>query len=180
MPIARYILLACVSALLVGMVACTQQPPPTKQKVLTSLADDLIVPRFQQVAQEMEDLNAALSALCSNGGSSELEAARSAWRDAREPWIRSQAMWFGPVMDRRSRSLVDWWPVDPDRIEKLLSDRGYHRHQRRARILCFHPAWAGSHRIRAVRRRSSRTGKTGRVERNTVPIPRSPGRCDSR
>ncbi len=123
MPIARYILLACVSALFVGMLACTQQPPPTKQEVLTSLADDLIVPRFQQVAQEMEDLNSALSALCSNGGSTELEAARVAWRDAREPWIRSQAMWFGPVMDRRSRSLVDWWPVDPDRIEKLLSDR---------------------------------------------------------
>ena len=120
---ARYILLACALALLVGMVGCTQQPPPTKQEVLTSLADDLIVPRFQQVAQDMADLNVALSALCSSAGSGELEAARAAWREARAPWMRSQAMWFGPVMDRRSRSVIDWWPVDPERIEKLLSER---------------------------------------------------------
>ncbi len=120
---ARYILLACALALLVGAVACAQQPPPTKQEVLTSLADDLIVPRFQQVAQEMDDLNMALAALCSNGGSGELEAARQAWREARIPWMRSQAMWFGPVMDRRSRSLVDWAPIDSERIEKSLSKR---------------------------------------------------------
>ena len=123
MPGIRFTLLACAFALLFGMVACTQQPPPTKQEVLTSLADDLIVPRFHQVAQEMNDLNVALSSLCGSGGSNELEAARAAWREAREPWIRSQAMWFGPVMDRRSRSVIDWWPVDPDRIEKLLSER---------------------------------------------------------
>lgn len=120
---ARYILLACALALLVGMVGCAQQPPPTKQEVLTSLADDLITPRFQQVAQEMADLSVALAALCDNGGSSELDAARAAWREARVPWMRSQAMWFGPVMDRRSRSVVDWWPVDPERIEKLLAER---------------------------------------------------------
>ncbi len=123
MPGVRYILLECVFALLVGMAACTRQPPPTKREVLTSLADDLIVPRFQQVAHQMNDLDLALSAPCRAGGPGELEAARASWREARGPWMRSQAMWFGPVMDRRARSVVDWWPVDPDRIEKLLSER---------------------------------------------------------
>ena len=32
-------------------------------------------------------------------------------------------MWFGPVMDRRSRSLVDWSPVDGERIEATLASR---------------------------------------------------------
>ena len=32
-------------------------------------------------------------------------------------------MWFGPVMDRRSRILVDWSPVDPERIEATLAKR---------------------------------------------------------
>ncbi len=32
-------------------------------------------------------------------------------------------MWFGPVMERRSRTVVDWSPVDPERTEKLLAER---------------------------------------------------------
>ena len=37
--------------------------------------------------------------------------------------MRSQAMWFGPVMDRRSRSYVDWAPIEPERIESMLEKR---------------------------------------------------------
>ena len=117
----NWVRLSILALLLV--VACTQEPPPSRQDVLTSLTDQVIVPRFQSVLEGMNGLRAALHSLCSDPTPANLDTARAAWRDAREPWLRSQAMWFGPVMDRRSRILVDWSPVDPERIEATLVKR---------------------------------------------------------
>ena len=124
MQTARYLLpVCCLLLVLAGLVACTQAPPPTRQEVLASLADDLIVPRYQSVAVEMGELRDALDTLCANPTPDTLASARTAWREARAPWMRSQATWFGPVMQRRSRILVDWSPVDAERIEATLTKR---------------------------------------------------------
>ena len=95
----------------------------SRQDVLVSLTDALIVPRYQSVATETDRLRTALHDLCANPMPDTLATARNAWRDARAPWLRSQATWFGPVMERRSRSLVDWSPVDVERIERLLDEK---------------------------------------------------------
>ena len=97
--------------------------PPTRQEVLVALTDTVIVPRYREAAGAMNDLRAAVDALCAAPASDGLAAARTAWRAARASWLRTQATWFGPVMERRSRSLVDWSPVDPPRIEQTLSSR---------------------------------------------------------
>ena len=110
-----------VVALLV--VGCASATPPSRQAVLVSLIDDLIVPRFQAVATETGQLRDALHSLCAEPNGNTLDAARTAWREARAPWLRSQSMWFGPVMQRRSRILVDWSPIDPERIEGTLAKR---------------------------------------------------------
>jgi len=98
-------------------------PPASRQDVLTSLTADVIAPRFETAAAEMNALRDSLNTLCGSPTAANLQSARDAWRNARAPWMRSQAMWFGPVMDRRSRSLVDWAPVDPERIEDLLATK---------------------------------------------------------
>ena len=115
-------LVATILALL-AVAACSGDPPPSRQDVLTSLTDELIVPRFQSVASKMDDLKLALHNLCANPSAEALATARTAWREARAPWMRSQAAWFGPVMDRRSRILVDWSPIDKERIETMLAER---------------------------------------------------------
>lgn len=104
-------------------MGCVSASPPSRQVVIASLTDDLIVPRFQTVAAEMGELRHALDALCANPTADTLGEARTAWLEARAPWLRSQSMWFGPVMQRRSRTLVDWSPVDPERIEATLAKR---------------------------------------------------------
>ena len=101
----------------------TEVPLPTRQEVLVRATDDLIVPRFRDVAQKMSALKDSLHALCNSPDQERLAAAKDAWRQARAPWMRSQAMWFGPAMDRRSRSYVDWAPIEPERIEKMLEKR---------------------------------------------------------
>ena len=100
-----------------------EEPLPTRQEVLVRATDDLIVPRFREVAQKMSALKDSLNALCDSPSQERLDAAKDAWRQARVPWMRSQAMWFGPIMDRRSRSYIDWAPVEPERIERMLEKR---------------------------------------------------------
>ena len=95
----------------------------SRQAVLVNLTDTVMVPRFEAVAAEMDGLREALDALCAGPTADTLSAARTAWREARAPWMRSQAFWFGPVMERRSRSLLDWSPVEPERIETMLAGR---------------------------------------------------------
>lgn len=94
-----------------------------EEQVLISLTDEVIVPRYRLLAERMAHLDSSLASLCARPSEAGLEDARGAWRAAREPLMRSEAMWFGPMMDRRSLRLVDWSEVDPVRIEAMLAER---------------------------------------------------------
>lgn len=116
-----------LSVLVIGglALACASPaaPTPAKQDVLAHLADEVIVPRYQTAADALNQLQAALRALCAQADPAQLAAARAAWRDARGAWMRVQAMTFGPATARRARSLVAWQPIDPERIERALQTR---------------------------------------------------------
>ncbi len=115
MRICAIVILPLLLCLLAG-VACAAESPPSRQDVLVSLTDLVIVPRFQSVADEMNGLKDALHTLCAGPSPATLDGAGA-------PWMRAPAMWLGPAMERRSRSLVDWSPIDPERIEAMLADR---------------------------------------------------------
>lgn len=91
-------------------------------EVLISLTDQVIVPTYQAAAAAAGDLETALDALCAAPSDGTLESAHQAWRDARGAWLRSAAMAFGPVADRRSGGLIDWSPIDSERIERMLAE----------------------------------------------------------
>ena len=104
-----------------AMVGCSGRDAPEESEVLVSLTDLVIVPRYRAAAAETGALNAALRDLCAAPSEAGVEAASQAWRDARREWSRSEAGAFGPAMDRRSFGLVDWSPVEPERIENTLA-----------------------------------------------------------
>ena len=110
---------SAIGVLLVLALACGSKPI-SEAEVLVSLTDEIVVPGYQAVAAEAGELQTALETLCSTPSDAALSEARQAWRDVREPWMRSEATWFGPVMDRRSLRLVDWSTTDPERIEEML------------------------------------------------------------
>ncbi len=92
----------------------------SRHDVLASLADDVITPRFAAAGTASRTLHESIAVLATSPSPETLRGARDAWRDARAAWSRTEAMWFGPVTDRRSRSLVGWWPIDRERIESRL------------------------------------------------------------
>ena len=81
----------------------------------------MILPGYTAAADGMARLSQSVDALCSAPSEAGLDAARDAWRDARQAWLRTESYRFGPAMDRRSISVVDWWPIDAEKIDRNLA-----------------------------------------------------------
>ena len=95
---------------------------PSRTEVLDDLAEEAIIPayqRFHTAAAQMED---TIGGFCVTLDAAGMTASRTAVDAARQAWVSTQAMWVGPVMHRRSWSLVRW-PVDPEEIEDMIADR---------------------------------------------------------
>ena len=115
--------LISLSILITLAIACNAGgETPDEQDVLVSLTDLIIVPGYESVVVETGELRTALDTLCANPGDGTLATAQQSWRDTRVPWMRSQATWMGPVMDRRSLGIMDWPLVEPERIESMLEN----------------------------------------------------------
>ena len=108
--------------LLLAAAACAGGA--SNKDVLIGLTDGVVIPTYQRVAQDAAGLHQAAQSLCAAPSEENLEAARDAWRSARAFWLRSRAMGFGPVMDRRSASLLDWSPTNTAGIDEFLADKG--------------------------------------------------------
>ena len=114
----------CMPALclLLAVLAGCGSGGASDREVLISLADDVVVPAYRTAAEDMTHLDQSAKTLCSSPGETSLEAARQSWRDARASWMRTEAMWFGPVMDRRSVRLVDWSPTNAAGMDEMLAE----------------------------------------------------------
>ncbi len=107
----------------------TEVPPTTpapekatRAEVIQSLTAQVILPGYKAAADCMATLKQSVDALCSAPSDAGLDAARDAWREARQAWLRTESYRFGPAMDRRSISVVDWWPIDAEKIDRNLAD----------------------------------------------------------
>ena len=105
----------------------TEAPPAsptpegtTRAEVLQSLMAHVFLPGYTEADEGMARLKQSVEELCSSPSEAALSAARDAWREARLTWLRTESYCFGPAMDRRSASLVDWWPIDVAKIERNL------------------------------------------------------------
>lgn len=106
---------ACVAA------ACGSPEPPSRPEVLTTLANEFIVPGYEEAASALGTLDAVTRQLCTAPDEARLAEARDALADARRAWKGIEAAWVGPVMDRRSWALIDW-PTNEEEIRELIDD----------------------------------------------------------
>ena len=111
-PAAALIVLAAVA---LAASACIG--PPDRRDVLANLADFVFVPAFEEAASAAQALATAADHLADDPAPGRLDRARGQWRAASAAWAATAAFRFGPAMDRRSGSLVDWWPIDRDAIQ---------------------------------------------------------------
>ncbi len=93
----------------------------TRDDVVTALTDEVVVPAYVAADDRAAELEAAVSVLCAAPTDAPaLEQARTAWRATRAAWAYTRAARFGPVMEQRAMSQVDF-PVDPEKLAALIA-----------------------------------------------------------
>ena len=123
-PFAAAIPVFLLAVPLVAAAACVGGAPGDKE-VLIALTDEVVVPAYRQLANDSAELDSNAAALCGSPSEATLQDTRQAWRTARASWLQTRAMAFGPVMDRRSESLLDWSPNDTEAIDAAIADAGF-------------------------------------------------------
>ena len=126
------LLAATVAGLtLAAMVAACGGSSPSRQNALSDLADEVIVPAYEDFLRDSSELADAVNDLCAGSGGDTatvnedaLNAAHDALSAARDSWSFSEAMWMGPVMDRRSRAVIDW-EIEAEQIDARIADTAF-------------------------------------------------------
>ena len=128
---AKKLLAAGVAGMLLATVAAAcGDSPPSRQDVLGDLADEVIIPAYDSFLASSSSLAEAVSDLClllsSSDTSAEgaLNSVYDALEASRSDWSFSEAMWVGPVMERRSRAVIDW-DIDAEQIETRIADTSF-------------------------------------------------------
>jgi predicted lipoprotein len=91
----------------------------TRPQAVAGVVDSVIVPAYEANAERLGELAVAADALCERPSPEALASAQARWRSARLAWRRTEPYWFGPVMTRRSETVIDW-PADEKGVERIL------------------------------------------------------------
>lgn len=114
---------AITAAATAPMAMAANTDKVTSEQVVSHYAD-LAHATYGDALKATEDLDAAIERLLAEPTAETLEAARSAWRQARVPYQQSEAFRFGnPVVDDWEGQL-NAWPLDEGLIDYVAQD-GY-------------------------------------------------------
>lgn len=121
----RSVAALAVSTGIVGLIACSDEEgstpdssttgaeaaaPAETAEVLTALSDEVIVPGYVALDEDLRALTSATDRLCREPSGEALEQARSAWRDAVDSWTYTTPLGIGPAMEQRLMSAVAFAP----------------------------------------------------------------------
>jgi predicted lipoprotein len=111
-------------SLVAGLPGCASEGAgDTRRELLESWSTGLIVPLYAQFEERSQALASSVDGLCSAPTDVSLEAARSAWFEAREPLKRAEVFAFGPYSrpEFRIGPKIDSWPARPDVVEEWIA-----------------------------------------------------------
>ncbi len=89
--------------------------------ILTNTGENVILKTYQALAVNAAALEAATQALEEDQSQTNLDAAKSAWVNARAPWEQSEGFLFGPVDQEGLDPSLDSWPVNVTDLNNVLS-----------------------------------------------------------
>ena len=94
-----------------------------RQGIIKSWAEQLIVPGFQDFANQTQLLLTAAESFCDTIEPSTLQDSQNAWRDTRGSYKRLEVFAFGPHKEYPGRfgPAIDTWPAREEDILELLN-----------------------------------------------------------
>lgn len=99
----------------------TVTPTEDYSTIIENISDDVIISTYADLNVQAKQLLDALNTLKATPTSLNLEAARQAWRDAREPWELSEGFLYGPVDTKGLDPALDSWPVNQTDLDNVLA-----------------------------------------------------------
>jgi putative iron-regulated protein len=119
----RPLSLAFAAALLAGNSLTAQAAGPDPKAILTTYAD-IGQAMYQDSVTEAEKLKAAVDAFLANPNDDTLNAAKTAWKASRVPYMQTEVFRFGnPEIDDLEGN-VNSWPLDEGLIDYVDSSYG--------------------------------------------------------
>jgi predicted lipoprotein len=92
----------------------------TQEEVVLSLANNVNVVAYQQLALKSDNLYQAIVSFCANPSDQGLEDCRQLWKDTRAVWEKTEGFLYGPVANENIDPKIDTWPVDYLELDSLL------------------------------------------------------------
>lgn len=89
--------------------------------ILTNVSEKVITATYDDLHEKGETLLAAVNTLEAEQTESNLDAARTAWRECRSPWEQSEGFLFGPVSTEGIDPAIDSWPVNTVDLDAVLA-----------------------------------------------------------
>ncbi|MBD2480825.1 imelysin family protein [Planktothrix sp. FACHB-1365] len=97
--------------------------PDTTTLVVSNFADQVVIPTYQQLVEDAEELSKAVNQFVENPTEETLKAAQNAWIVARSPWEQSEAFAFGPAESLGYDGDLDDWPVNETDVVAVINSQ---------------------------------------------------------
>ena len=102
---------ACLSVITITSVCSSNSTPSSDRSaqntnaqtndielaVVSDFADRVVIPTYNLLVEQAEDLNQAVNTFVSDPNDANLKVAQQAWLETRFPWEKSEAFAFGPA-----------------------------------------------------------------------------------
>ncbi|MCR5130088.1 MAG: imelysin [Prevotella sp.] len=109
------------------------------RNVLTNLVNNVIVPTYTDLADDVEDLEKTLNGLTTSTiTQSQINSACEDFKDARENWERSEAFLMGAASDFDVDPTIDSWPLNRSLLLNYFNNGMSEEMLEDATILGFH------------------------------------------
>ncbi|MBL0034971.1 MAG: peptidase M75 [Flavobacteriales bacterium] len=95
--------------------------PVTTSQILQGFAANIADANYTDLADKTSTLKDLISTFNAAPTDADLDACRTAWRNARNAWEQSEACLFGPVSSDNIDPRIDTWPVNFTDLEAQLA-----------------------------------------------------------
>jgi predicted lipoprotein len=109
--------LVVLGASIIALAGCGGSGP-ARQDVVAEMTETAVPDRYDELSDAAAELVDDVAAMCDAPSPQHAAAVLDQVGQVRARWLRLSPFWFGPVADRRSRSVIDW-PTDPDDVAAL-------------------------------------------------------------
>lgn len=93
----------------------------TSKEVIEDFVNKTALPSYDALNAKALILQTAVNTYAATPNATNLEAARTAWRDVRSVWEQCEGFLVGPVSDDNYDPNMDTWPVDYNQLDSFIS-----------------------------------------------------------